>query len=50
MVMNFTLIPLQVLVEYIKCFIKTEKKVIPLNIYEYLTPFALAVLIMDDGC
>ena len=33
-----------------KMFYKNGKKVIPLNIYEYLTPLALAVWIMDDGC
>ena len=32
-----------------KMFYKNGKKVIPLNIYEYLTPLALAVWIMDDG-
>ena len=32
-----------------KLFYKNGKKVIPLNIYEYLTPLALAVWIMDDG-
>lgn len=32
-----------------KTFYKNGKKVIPLNIYEYLTPLALAVWIMDDG-
>jgi ubiquinol-cytochrome c reductase cytochrome b subunit len=31
-------------------FYKNGIKVVPLNIYEYLTPLALAVLIMDDGC
>jgi len=31
-------------------FYKNGRKVIPLNIYEYLTPLALAVWIMDDGC
>ena len=30
-------------------FYTKGKKVIPLNIYEYLTPLALAVWIMDDG-
>ena len=30
-------------------FYHKGKKVIPLNISEYLTPFALAVLVMDDG-
>ena len=30
-------------------FYKNGRKVIPLNIYEYLTPLALAVWIMDDG-
>jgi len=32
-----------------KMFYKNGKKVIPLNICEYLTPLALAVWIMDDG-
>ncbi len=32
-----------------KLFYKKGTKVIPLNIYEYLTPLALAVWIMDDG-
>ncbi|KAI9070154.1 LAGLIDADG DNA endonuclease [Trametes sanguinea] len=32
-----------------KLFYINGKKVIPLNIYEYLTPLALAVWIMDDG-
>ena len=32
-----------------KMFYKNGKKVVPLNIYEYLTPLALAVWIMDDG-
>ena len=30
-------------------FYHKGKKVIPLNIFEYLTPLALAVLVMDDG-
>ena len=30
-------------------FYKNGRKIIPLNIYEYLTPLALAVWIMDDG-
>ena len=30
-------------------FYKNGKKIKPLNIYEYLTPLALAVWIMDDG-
>ena len=30
-------------------FYKNGKKIIPINISEYLTPFALAVLVMDDG-
>ena len=30
-------------------FYKKGKKVIPLNISEYLTPLALAVWVMDDG-
>ena len=30
-------------------FYHRGKKVIPLNIFEYLTPLALAVLVMDDG-
>lgn len=30
-------------------FYKNGKKVLPLNIYDYLTPLALAVWIMDDG-
>jgi LAGLIDADG DNA endonuclease family/Cytochrome C oxidase subunit II, transmembrane domain len=30
-------------------FYKNGRKVIPTNIYEYLTPLALAVWIMDDG-
>lgn len=30
-------------------FYKNGKKVIPLNIYEYLTPLALAVWVMDNG-
>ena len=33
-----------------KLFYKNGKKIIPLNINEYLTPLALAVWIMDDGC
>ena len=33
-----------------KMFYKNGRKVIPLNIYDYLTPLALAVWIMDDGC
>ncbi len=32
-----------------KMFYNKGKKVMPLNIYEYLTPLALAVWIMDDG-
>lgn len=32
-----------------KMFYNNGKKVIPLNIYKYLTPLALAVWIMDDG-
>lgn len=32
-----------------KMFYKNGKKIIPLNIAEYITPLALAVLIMDDG-
>jgi len=32
-----------------KMFYKNGIKVVPLNIYEYLTPLALAVWIMDDG-
>jgi len=32
-----------------KMFYNNGKKVMPLNIYEYLTPLALAVWIMDDG-
>jgi len=32
-----------------KMFYKNGKKIMPLNIYEYLTPLALAVWIMDDG-
>jgi hypothetical protein len=32
-----------------KMFYNKGKKTIPLNIYEYLTPLALAVWIMDDG-
>jgi len=32
-----------------KMFYKNGKKVIPLNIYKYLTPLALAVWIMDNG-
>ncbi len=32
-----------------KSFYKNGKKVIPSNIYEYLTPLALAVWLMDDG-
>lgn len=31
-------------------FYKNGIKVIPLNIYEYLTPLTLAVWIMDNGC
>ena len=30
-------------------FYNNGKKVVPLNIFEYLTPLALAVWIMDDG-
>ena len=30
-------------------FYKNKNKVVPLNIYEFLTPLALAVWIMDDG-
>jgi LAGLIDADG DNA endonuclease family len=30
-------------------FYKNGKKVISLNIEKYITPLALAVLIMDDG-
>jgi hypothetical protein len=33
-----------------RMFYNNGKKVIPGNIYEYLTPLALAVWIMDDGC
>jgi len=32
-----------------KMFYNKGKKIMPLNIYEYLTPLALAVWIMDDG-
>lgn len=32
-----------------KMFYNNGKKIMPLNIYEYLTPLALAVWIMDDG-
>jgi len=32
-----------------KMFYKNGKKITPLNIYEYLTPLALAVWLMDDG-
>lgn len=31
------------------CFIIKEKKIISLKIKNYLTPLALAVLIMDEG-
>lgn len=31
-------------------FYKKGKKVVPKNIYELLTPLALAILIADDGC
>ena len=30
-------------------FYNNGRKVVPVNIYEYLTPLALAVWIMDDG-
>jgi ubiquinol-cytochrome c reductase cytochrome b subunit len=32
-----------------KMFYNNGKKIMPLKIYEYLTPLALAVWIMDDG-
>lgn len=48
MVSILTPLPLLVLIELLKCFIKKGIKIIPLNIAEYIIPLALAVWIMDD--
>lgn len=37
------------LLEYYQMFYRKKRKVIPLNIYELLTPLAFAVWFMDDG-
>ena len=46
--MNLILLLSEVLIEYINYFIKKVKNISP-QIEQYLTPLALAVLILDDG-
>lgn len=36
--------------EFYKTFYRDEKKILPKNIFDLLTPLSLTVWIMDDGC
>ena len=51
LIMLMYLIPLllEVLIEYIKCFIKKGIKYINADLVKYITPLALAIWTSDDG-
>jgi len=48
-IVDFGLLPIVLLIEYMKVYYSNKIKIIPTWIEDYLSPIALAIWIMDDG-